>query len=411
MRTIVATAILVLIALLASLIVYIILRRAWALVRAGIERRRLRGLEVRLDDWLASGVEPIPETLTSLLPYPDRFLFSRLCVARLRDADDVSRVHMISWLDSARYIDRWIAQLSSRSAWRRAHAAEALGVVRIERSLEPLIATLKDPVFDVRMRAARALGAVGGRRARAALIGTLTEENRWSVIRIADLLSEMGREVPGELIEAYRTMSRAARLASIELIAQIGDSGVTPFLLEQLEDLDRDVRARAAAALGRIGDGRAIPGLRAGLKDAEWPVRAMCAKGLGSLFVTSAVAELRVALRDREWWVRANAADALRQLGPVGLDTLANALDDADAFARDQALATLEESGELNRRLSLLCSTDPVEAAAARSLVESLVARQPRRRFDAIRDRHPLPEVRRAIAAAEMPRMSAGAAS
>lgn len=411
MRSLVAVAILLLVGLLGVLMVYILLRRAWVLLRSGLERRRLRILEARLDDWLAGEAESIPPSLTGLPAYPDRYLFARLCVERLRQAGEPERARLTRWLESTGYVDRWTAQLGSRSNWKRASAAETLGVLRVERSLDALIAALQDPVFDVRMRAARALGALGGRRARAALVGALKEENRWSVIRIADLLTDMGPEVPRELIEAYPGMSRAARLASIELIAQTADGSVTPFLLEQLDDLDRDVRARAAAALGRIGDGRSTPGLRAGLKDAEWPVRAMCAKALGALYVTSAVGDLRGALRDREWWVRANAADALRRLGPIGLDALAAALDDPDAFARDQALSTLEESGELSRRLSLLCSADPAEAEAARSLVEHLVTRQPRGRFETIRDRHPLPEVRRAIAAAESRRLHAEAAS
>ena len=64
-----------------------------------------------------------------------------------------------------------------------------------------LVEALADDEFDVRMRAAKALGAVGGEHARRALVGALTDENRWSVIRIADLLAEMGPQVVGELID------------------------------------------------------------------------------------------------------------------------------------------------------------------------------------------------------------------
>jgi HEAT repeat protein len=247
------------------------------------------------------------------------------------------------------------------------------------------------------MRAARALGAVGGERARRALVGALTDENRWSVIRISDLLAEMGPVVVGELIEAFPAMGRASRIATIDLIAHVGDSKATPFLASRLDDLDRDIRARAAAALGRIGDQRAAPGLLAALQDAEWPVRSMAAKALGDLTIGSAVPALQAALRDREWWVRFNAADALRRIGPAGIDALLAALDAPDRFARDQALAMLESTGEIDRRLADVVAAEDHAADAARHLLTSLINHQTTLRMQVICDRHSDPAVRATI--------------
>jgi len=398
MRAAVATAILLLVLGLAGLVGYILARRTVTGLWSRLERARLARLDAAADAWLQSEPESLPRELQSLLPFPDRGLFVGICQVRLVNADSRTRARLVNWLESNGQIERWLRQLRRRSVWRRAHAAELLGIARVERSTEQLVAALQDPVFDVRMRAANALGALGGKAARAALVGALANENRWSVIRISDLLAEMGPDVAGELVAAYPDMSRSARVATLDVIAKVGDASATPFLKSLLNDLDRDVRARSAAALGRIGDSRANAALQAGLQDSEWPVRAMCAKALAELGTEAAIPALRASLRDREWWVRANAAEALGRLGAPGADELVQALDDQDEFARDQALATLEASGELYRRLAGLASQTPGDALVARLLLDCLLSRQPRDRVKAIGARHPDAAVRTAIA-------------
>jgi HEAT repeat protein len=336
-----------------------------------------------------------------MLARPSRWMDRDLVVAivldRLPRVDGGSRVRLLGWLSSQALVSRWIEDLSSRSAWTRGNAAERLAIVQAPESTEALVRVLDDPYFDVRMRAAKALGALGGQRARQALVGALSDENRWSVIRIADLLAEMGAEVVEELIEAFPRMARTSRLAALDLIAHVADGRTVPFLLRQLDDLDRDVRARAASALGRIGDETVVRPLTAALQDVEWPVRAMAAKAIGELRGLGAAQSLGASLRDREWWVRANAAEALQKLGPPGLDQLAAMLDDQDRFARDQALSMLESSGELARRLAPLGSPGAAQRQDALRLLDTLVSRQSRGRIVSLRDRQPDLRVREAI--------------
>lgn len=398
MRAAVAVAILLLVVGLLALVGYILARRTVTGFWSRLERARLAKLDAAADTWLQSEPETLPRELKSILPFPDRGLFVEICQTRLANADSRTRARLVNWLESHGQIDRWLGQLRRRSTWKRARAAELLGIARVDRSAQQLVAALQDPVFDVRMRAANALGALGGKNARAALVGALADENRWSVIRISDLLAEMGPEVAGELMAAYPDMPRAARIATLDVIAKVSDASATPFLTPLLNDLDRDVRARAASALGRIGDLRASAALQAGLQDSEWPVRAMCAKALAKLGTDAAIPALRASLRDREWWVRANAAESLDHLGAPGANELVRALDDQDQFARDQALATLEASGELYRRLAGLVSQASGEALAARQLLDCLLSHQPRDRIKAIGERHPDAPVRAAIA-------------
>jgi len=400
MRAAIAIAIMVLVIAVGGLAMYILVRRFAALVWSAVERRARTRLTMAAREWLAGETDEMPATLRHLLPFPDQRLLVEICLELLPGADPAQRQRILGWLERQGQIQRWIAQLRARSPWRRAHAAELLGIVRVSYSIEPLVARLHDPVFDVRMRAARALGRLGGRQARTALVRALSDDNRWSVIRITDLLRHMGGDVVHELIADFDQLGRAARLAVVDLVSQLGDSSTTAFLAGLLEDLDRDIRARAAAALGRVGDGGGIAALRLALYDSEWPVRAMAAKALGELGAAPVVPQLCDALADDEWWVRANAAQALTRLGPKGLEALFDMLDHTDAFARDQALAQLEATGELDRRLAGLASPQDDAASAALRLLQSLEDWQPRELLARIRDRQPNPAVRRAIDAA-----------
>jgi len=397
MRTVVATAILLLVLLLAALVVYILVRRSAIVIWGRLRDRRRILLIAATGRWLASEPESLPPELDKPRRSPDRSLFVELCLERLAAAGAEDRRRITRWLKSRGMVDGWLRQLKHRNAFKRGRAAEILGVLRDAESAPALVEALADPEFDVRMRAAKALGAVGGERARRALVGALTDENRWSVIRISDLLAEMGPIVVDELVAAFPRMGRASRTATIDLIAHVGNGNATPFLLERLDDLDRDIRARAAAALGRIGDQSAVPGLLAALQDAEWPVRSMAAKALGDQSVALAVPALQASLCDPEWWVRSNAADALRRIGPAGIDALLASLDAPDRFARDQALAMLESAGVIDRRLAGLASTDDDVVDDARRVLACLIDHQSTVRVRMISDRQEDPVVRAAI--------------
>lgn len=343
MRTIVAIAIMLLVSLLAGLMLYILLRRAAVVWIARTEARRGELLERELAGWFSGSKAAAPPQLKLMRRWPDRRLFVQLCLERLPRAEPALRERLVQWLDDHGFIDRWVMQLRKRDAYERAQAAELLGIVRVPRTVQPLVESLEDPELDVRMRAAAALGAMGGQQARGALIDALSDEDRWAAIRVVELLGSMGPDVLDELYAAYPRMGRKARLAVLDIVARIAGPEAGPFLVNLLHVPDIDIRARAAMALGRVGYREAAASLGALLDDKAWPVRAMAAKSLGILGATAAIPQLRSALRDREWWVRANSAHALAALGPAGMNALAQMLDDEDRFARDQAKAMLVE--------------------------------------------------------------------
>jgi HEAT repeat protein len=253
---------------------------------------------------------------------------------------------------------------------------------------------LDDESADVRLRAARSLGQLGGRASIRSLIGTLDEPNRWSVIRMADILAEMGSEVVDELVVAFSELKLPGQLAALDILGRVRPLHIIPWLCARLGETERDVRARAAHALGEIGDPAAAEPLRAVLPDHEWPVRAMAAKALGRIRDSEAIPGLCEMLRDSEWWVRVNAAEALRRLGRAGTTALWGMLEDPDPYARHQAVLVLEEAGVVDEQVELLAQTEGEERGEAETLLAQLVEVGHTSRLAELAARHQNPRVR-----------------
>jgi HEAT repeat protein len=257
---------------------------------------------------------------------------------------------------------------------------------------------MDDPAPEVRIRAARALGAVRGHAAVSKLVTALMEPNRWSAMRIADILTGMGEEAVGDLMRELPRLPDPSRLLVIDIFGRVRSLQTIPMLRELLEDPNKDIRARAAHALGQIGDPGSSSTLIAALADPAWPVRAMAAKALGRIPSSDSLDPLSAALTDKEWWVRANAAEALKSKGERGHEALVAMLESSDAYAREQAVLMLQESGVLDEYVVRLGSSKKAERDRAVTLVARLVDLK---RTDLLRQmgaEHPDPEIRRNLA-------------
>jgi HEAT repeat protein len=302
-------------------------------------------------------------------------------------------------LDELGFTDASIRRLRGRRWWQRAEAAEKLGLARAKRAVPWLAAALADDSVEVRMRAAKALGGMGSDAPARDLMRALDQPNRWSTIRIADILTGMGRDVIDDLVSTFPELSLAGRLAALDIVARIAPLHVVPWLLGRLRDPNVDVRARACNALGCIGDPEVTPAVLAALEDAAWPVRAMAAKALGRINNPGAIPALALALRDSEWWVRSNAARALRAMGSRGLAALEEALDDPDRFARHQAILMLQEAGVVDGHAEGLTLADDESRSVAERFLRRLIASGQTQHLSALAAEHPHGEVRRALKA------------
>ncbi len=272
------------------------------------------------------------------------------------------------------FVGKRIRQLKNPRWWKRAEAAEKLGTMMSPRSAQDLIPLMRDEVTEVRMRAARALGQLQTRTSIRPLIEAFQDPNRWSALRIADILAGMGPEAADELVENFSTLPIRARVVAVDCLGRAKSHRATSLLISLLVDPERDIRARAAHALGLIGDPNFSPELQKALHDSAWPVRAMAAKALGRRGRPEAVIHLKEALKDREWWVRINAAEGLRSMGDRGMAALMEAIEAEDRFARHAAVATLEGAGVLDQYVEKLASPDPAEREKGLALILKIVA-------------------------------------
>jgi len=368
--------------------------------RDGNKRWRLsrrRRLEPRIDSH-ATGEHPTIAAALGGPPGPqDLGVVEEILLERIHVAEGLERDRLAKALDDTGFVDRYLGRLTSRNWWSRAEAAEKLGLAVARRAIDELTAALEDDVAEVRFRAARALGQLGGLTAVRLLIGALDQPDRWSTIRIADVLASMGPEVGDELTHAFSSMGPRARGAALDILAAVGHIQAGPWIRERLIDDNTNVRSRAANALGAVGDMQAGQPLVMALGDPAWPVRAMAAKALGMILHLPAIPELCAALRDPEWWVRVNAAEALRLMGPEGLQALEKMLDDTDTYAQHQAVFMLQESGVVDERVDQLFHPSGEVSADARVFVRLVLSSGQHGRLSEHAESHDDPQVRKLL--------------
>ena len=133
----------------------------------------------------------------------------------------------------------------------RFNLVKALGHVRSEAVVGPLIGVLQDPQEKIKVLAAKALIALGR-----LAIPHLVQELKPSYISTAeaDILVEIGPEAAPFLVES---MKHTTWTLEQDTLFRIGKPAVEP-LLAGLDDPNPAVRLKAISVLGRIADARAV---------------------------------------------------------------------------------------------------------------------------------------------------------
>lgn len=406
-----ALTILIIGSVFAGLTILIVGNKAIREIREAWARHRRKAIEPAVLAWVHGEKASIQPALSEARGLFDRGVVEAVLLDHVQRVKGIERERLGKALDELGHVDRWIRGLRSPRWWTRANCAERLGLAGVERSAAALSVALEDAEQEVRLRAARALGRLGGAAAVPPLVRTLSEPNRWSTIRIADILAGLGPRVARELPQEFPRLNVHAKLAALDVCGKIRSLESVPWLRERLGDPEPDVRARAAHALGQIGDPDSGAALEIVLEDPEWPVRAMAAKAIGRVRHMAAIPALCRALRDREWWVRANASEALKLMGPVGLEVLEKMLEDQDVFARHQAVFVLQETGHLDRQVDRLDSTDRAERAFAEGYIHRFVQAGQVGRLRELAQTHAREPVRRALASLIPPPQEAAKAA
>jgi HEAT repeat protein len=379
--------------------ILIIANKAWRETQAAMRARRRKELEPKILSWAHGDAKSVRDALAETPSSFDKSVLEQILLDHIQRVRGIERDRLGRAMEQLHLIDGYLAGLESRRWWRRAESAEKLGLAACKRAVQPLAQALDDEMPEVRLRAAKALGRLGGEASARKLVHALNEPTRWSTIRIADILIGMGHQSIDAVIESFPGLSHDGQLAVLDIVGQVRPVSASPWLLKRLESESSDIRARACHALGSIGDPNMAIELSAAINDREWPVRAMAAKALGRMRVAEAIPKLANALRDEEWWVRHNAALALRSIGPRGIEALENLVADGDAFAREQAILMLEESGRLDERAGELAQGGSTVRTAAKAFLERVVAAGTTERLRVLSREHPLAEVRHELLA------------
>lgn len=374
MRQAMILAILSLGTIFVALTVVILVAKAWREDRQRRARDLRRELEPKVLTYAHGNAPSLDSVIGGEVSGARRGVLGWILLDHAQRVRGVEHRRLSRAMDELGFVDDLIAQLGSSRWWQRAEAAEKLGLSGVTRAREHLIPVMQDEVSEVRLRAAKALGELGGKASVREIVHALNEPNRWSTIRLADILTGMGRTVVDELTMAFDSLTLTGKLAALDILGRIRPLHVVPWLGRRMSDSEPDVRARACHALGCIGDPHTTPLLVLALEDEAWPVRAMAAKALGKIASPEAIEPLCGAMHDQQWWVRSNSASALRSLGSRGAEALEGMLDCDDTYASHQAVLMLEQMGVVDRRARGLIGSSGNDRLRAEVFVKRLIA-------------------------------------
>lgn len=281
------------------------------------------------------------------------------------------------WYEIGTVMD-WVRKLEDPSPLERKLAAEALGIRKDPRGVEPLLRTMQDPDAGVRAMAAWALGGIQDPRAVDPLLAALKDPDRevrkqavkalgkWKEARIAAPLQEMLRDPDEEvrretaavlaalgeartveaLIQALGDPNPEVKKQAIISLGKTRDSRAVEALLKALEERDIGLRKQAILALGEIRDSRAVEPLIRLVQNPREIERETAIKALGMIGDPRALKPLFEALKEREKEICSAADYALRNLKPGGaaeVEFLILKLREQNVLARKMALSLLKK--------------------------------------------------------------------
>jgi HEAT repeat protein/beta-lactamase regulating signal transducer with metallopeptidase domain len=290
----------------------------------------------------------------------------------------------------------------------RVAAVEALGGLKDTVAVRALIDVLKkDTEATVRRAAAWALGELEDPRAIPALSDALRGDADVEVRRnAAQALGEIedARATPALSEALRRDRDATVRRAIVEALSSIEDPSSATVLFPVLKDSDPDMRRAAAEALGSIENVNSVEELMPLVRDEVREVRRAAVYALGSIEDKRALPALARALGDSDVEVRRAAADAIGSLDELHTapPELIRALRDEDQEVRHNAvnaLSNIDDPAGVAPLAALLKDPDvEIRRAAAEALEDIEDANATRALREALRDEDP--EVRRIAAKA-----------
>jgi HEAT repeat protein len=167
-----------------------------------------------------------------------------------------------------------LVKLGSSTSQERTEAATVLGELRDERAVEPLLVLLKDVNFDIRLSAIRALGQIWKLPDLVKLVSSTSQERTEAATALGELKDERAVE---PLLALLVGTSAGVRIAAVAALGQLGAEQAVEPLLALLDNASAGVRAAVVGALDRLHHERAIEALHTLQNDQHHMVRAAVA--------------------------------------------------------------------------------------------------------------------------------------
>ncbi len=245
----------------------------------------------------------------------------------LKKVRGVPADHLIEVLVAHDAPTRALADLTHRSAVRRARGAQLLGLCRVNHSLPALVTVLGDPAAEVRASAAYALGLIGNPAGAKDLLDAVGAERSIPAGPAADALGAMGLGISGALASALNHPSATTRNVAAHVSGDGSFTRSTPLLRSLVsDDPDLTVREAAAQSLSQLGRREDVDVLAWNTTQGHpTEVRRACAQALGDLGEPLAVPHLARLLDDEDPRLAEVAATSLLRLGPTGQAVVAAA--------------------------------------------------------------------------------------
>ena len=242
-------------------------------------------------------------------------------------------------------------------------AASVLSTIADERVLDPLISALLSPDWVVRMHAVKAVNRLGEGKAASTLVLLLQDKVPAVRDEAVVALKGLGQASLLPLLESLKDSDWRVRLRATEALGELGLPGAIPDLIDVLtKDPDTAIRQDSARALGKIGDAQAVDALIQASEDER--LRTWIIEALGKIgdrralrFLLSCVKTLNpgdyegrvpVCEDDRYEHQLAPVEEAIRSLArlqaPEAIPVLINALQ--STLVRKEAALALSAFGE-----------------------------------------------------------------
>ena len=205
-------------------------------------------------------------------------------IAQLKQAGDISSlIRLLNSTDPAvqwhaaealgtcgeRAVPHLLEALESRPVPVRLGAIEALGTIRDNRAVSPLLAVLRrDASLEVRWAAVLALGEIGSPDAIPALVPLLHDPNRYLRHGAATTLGRLGWQAENVADTIYLLIARQ----EWDAVRHLGAAALPP-LWDLLHDDDAVTRATIISVIGQIGDRCTQAACQKALRDRDPSVR------------------------------------------------------------------------------------------------------------------------------------------